>query len=663
MCAVVIANVEGSPVEQNEQGYYVVRQGDGGNLLTVLDIANSQASADKRTCIFLPDGTYDLGHEVLTPISGDNISIIGQSMDKTLIVNEAEKEGISVSATFLITGNNAQYGGGVGSNGGVTIGNDGEAASLTVTKDWAGDNESLRPASTEIELKYNGAVIDRVQLSAAGGWTHTFTGLLTTGSYTVSEVTVPGYTSEVEYSDDGTTATITNTYVPEAVTIRPADVTIYMGGEDGYGSVAGDDGVVPSDSLPVPGFIIELPEALSGVPTEELSLVYENGGTVLTWKLSKYGGGEHNIYRIDPAEGSGGAGVRMTFTNAAGETVTDDGFDLSRYINQDLTMSVYGEGIDEDYVTLRYNGAAFPLNVSWDATLSVRGANVRAEYGGQVQPGESAPAGESGVSAPAGTIYTINNSPVQVDDTSGIALLFDEIIETNDINGVSNTTLLRLRAEEVLGTDAERYELKYLDLVDRNNGNDWVTASGPVTVYWPLPEGTDADTQFTLLHFEGLDREMSVGDVADEIDVCNVLDVDITNDGEHVSFTVDVGGFSPFMLLCDAEPVQPPVYIPGGLNTEDHYAYIIGYEDGSIRPNGSITRAEACTIINRTLGRAPEAGHLLPEAEMNVWPDNPAGTWFYAEMQEATNSHEYKWLGNIEQWLEKLPERDWSGLE
>ena len=48
---------------------------------------------------------------------------------------------------------------------------------------------------------------------------------------------------------------------------------------------------------------------------------------------------------------------------------------------------------------------------------------------------------------------------------------------------------------------------------------------------------------------------------------------------------------------------------------------------------------------------------------MNVWPDNPAGTWFYAEMQEATNSHEYKRLGDIEQWLEKLPERDWAGLE
>ncbi len=102
----VIANVEGSPVEQNEQGYYIVRQGDGGNLLTVLDIVNSQATSNERTYIFVPDGTYDLGNEVLTPISGDNISIIGQSMDNTIIVNKAPEEGISVSATFLITGSN-----------------------------------------------------------------------------------------------------------------------------------------------------------------------------------------------------------------------------------------------------------------------------------------------------------------------------------------------------------------------------------------------------------------------------------------------------------------------------------------------------------------------------------------------------------------------------
>lgn len=102
----VIANVEDSPIEMNEQGYYVVKPNDGGNFLTTLEIANAASSSDKRTYVFVPDGTYDLGNAVLTPISGNNISVIGQSMDNTIIVNEAEQEGIGVSATFLITGEN-----------------------------------------------------------------------------------------------------------------------------------------------------------------------------------------------------------------------------------------------------------------------------------------------------------------------------------------------------------------------------------------------------------------------------------------------------------------------------------------------------------------------------------------------------------------------------
>lgn len=102
----VIANVEDSPIEMNEQGYYVVKPNDGGNFLTTLEIANAASSSDKRTYVFVPDGTYDLGNVVLTPISGNNISVIGQSMDNTIIVNEAEQEGIGVSATFLITGEN-----------------------------------------------------------------------------------------------------------------------------------------------------------------------------------------------------------------------------------------------------------------------------------------------------------------------------------------------------------------------------------------------------------------------------------------------------------------------------------------------------------------------------------------------------------------------------
>ena len=103
---VIVANVESAPIEKNAQGYYVVRAGDAGHLLTTLEIANANASATERTFIFVPDGTYDLGNTVLTPISGNNISLIGQSMDSTIIVNKPEVEGIGVTATILVTGEN-----------------------------------------------------------------------------------------------------------------------------------------------------------------------------------------------------------------------------------------------------------------------------------------------------------------------------------------------------------------------------------------------------------------------------------------------------------------------------------------------------------------------------------------------------------------------------
>lgn len=95
---------------------------------------------------------------------------------------------------------------------------------------------------------------------------------------------------------------------------------------------------------------------------------------------------------------------------------------------------------------------------------------------------------------------------------------------------------------------------------------------------------------------------------------------------------------------------------------------IEGYPDGSFRPNRPITRAETCTIVNRTLGRKPEKDHLLPESDMINWPDNVnRNIWYYAQMQEATNSHDYRWTSVYsevcEQWTAKLIERDWAALE
>ena len=96
---------------------------------------------------------------------------------------------------------------------------------------------------------------------------------------------------------------------------------------------------------------------------------------------------------------------------------------------------------------------------------------------------------------------------------------------------------------------------------------------------------------------------------------------------------------------------------------------IEGFEDGTFRPDTNITRAQACVIVNRALGRKPDEDHLLREREMVTWPDCNPGDWYYADMQEATNSHDYKWLTvkgeakAMEEWTEKLPQRDWAALE
>lgn len=57
--------------------------------------------------------------------------------------------------------------------------------------------------------------------------------------------------------------------------------------------------------------------------------------------------------------------------------------------------------------------------------------------------------------------------------------------------------------------------------------------------------------------------------------------------------------------------------------------WIQGYEDGTFRPDQSITRAEAMTMINRVLNRLPAAKEdLLPG--MLQWPDNQdPGAWYY----------------------------------
>ena len=583
------------------------------------------------------------------------------------------------------------------------------------------------------------------------------------------------------------------------ITITPADITIYIGGM-GYAGAVDEFGELIGDGsgFPEPGFVVSVPDEIEDIGT--LRLVYENGDTKYLWKLEAYGKGEHNVYRIVPADdATPPMHVKMQFTTEDGTVVETDNFDFDKYLNQTLHMKVYGEGIDEAKVRFSYEENTYQIAVE-AAELTVRATTDNALYAGVSEM--EIEAGAPQLKASDDTTYYINDTPVEIADTSGIALLFDDIIETDEND--TNKGLLRDRAVKTLGEGKWEFEYKYLDLVDTENGNAWVSANKTVTVYWPRPENAPENAEFTLLHFNGLHREMGTHEIAANVAGCTVTEVELTlsEDGEYLCFEVDSTGFSPFVLAWSApddpdHPYIPPVtptepsepdYTPNWLNTTDHFGYIIGYEDGTVKPNAgitraevatiffrlltdearerfwsetnaytdvadgswynnaistlsnigilggyedgtfrpnasitraefakiavsffdwadieaannfvdvrdsawyanyvavaakigliegyggnvfrpdaTITRAEACTIINRTLGRAPDADHLLPVSQMNTWPDNSdTGVWYYAQIQEATNSHDYRWLGDIEQWTAKLPEPDWDKLQ
>ncbi len=93
--------------------------------------------------------------------------------------------------------------------------------------------------------------------------------------------------------------------------------------------------------------------------------------------------------------------------------------------------------------------------------------------------------------------------------------------------------------------------------------------------------------------------------------------------------------------------------------------WITGYPDGTFGPQRDITRAETMTLVNRVLNRQPETeDDLLPN--MTVWTGNAnPKAWYYLAVQEATNSHYYKFKTNskYEKWTELRETRDWTLLE
>ena len=798
-----------------------------------------------------------------------------------------------------------------------------------------------------------------------------------TYSYTVTAADV--VTGKVENSATGdseqtapTDPSKTETTVsdPGAVTVKPADITLYTGG-DGYTGIVGDDGDIvdnTTNGLPEPGYYIELPEALNEALLDALdqpedtvlnlsdyvTFTYDDDTNARTWALALYdedGTSQaygKNVYRLLPTA-AGQDPVRLQITGDTveeGKVLTDDVFEihLDGDLYREYNMAIYSGTLDPGQVKLTFktnnqlgelSGKSYSVDTE-SGNLKIRGVTDEAEsstVGTETASGFRAEVLE-------GTTYSINGSNIGVKDDADIHLLVDDIV-TDGESSNEVTDALEAKTEQVLqakeiSLENPTYDKKYMDLVDNSNGNVYVTAkdnegnNANVTITWPMPTDAAEDTEFYVVHFDGLDREFSGAEAADKINATTpeVLTVTEAEDGS-ITFTTD--SFSPFVLVYNQKdaaapsltvdkeltavngkapgssvsvndtltytitvtnngnvdltdvsvkdtfngkgtlnfaasddytatnnndgtytitlnsnlavdnsvkitatykvlrgdangtltnavsvtgkttdgteiptpggdteetpvnPYRPPIRPPEDpdkpeLNTEDHYAYIVGYEDGSVQPEGDITRAEVATIffrlltdesrneywsqtnpysdvsaddwfnnavstltnagvldgyedgtfkpngnitraefatitarffeatydgenlfpdieghwaqdyineaanagivngyedgtfrpqqyitraeavtmVNRTIERHPDADHLLDD--MITWPDNPETAWYYEQIQEATNSHEYTMNTDDEQnpyeiWTKLLPNRDWSELE
>ncbi|MEE1368147.1 MAG: S-layer homology domain-containing protein [Evtepia sp.] len=215
-------------------------------------------------------------------------------------------------------------------------------------------------------------------------------------------------------------------------------------------------------------------------------------------------------------------------------------------------------------------------------------------------------------------------------------------------------------------TDHYAYIVGYEDGTIRPNGH--ITRAEAATVFFRLLTDEARDANLT-------DRspypDVSAGDWYNKA-IATLSRMGILSGYEDGSFrpnaTVTRAEFAAMAARFDTEakPVDTPFTDLTGCWAADEIAkaygkgWVNGYGDNTFRPNGPITRAEAVTLINRVLRRLPETDKdLLPDER--TWPDNPETFWGYLALQEASNSHLYdRKSDGYETQTKILPPRDWS---
>ena len=257
------------------------------------------------------------------------------------------------------------------------------------------------------------------------------------------------------------------------------------------------------------------------------------------------------------------------------------------------------------------------------------------------------------VHVPAETQFLKNgNKDMPVNENAKIGLLWDDFLP--EALGKYTDIFDQKSIEEINAVDEELFDetkemehaYKYLDLVDMNDGNVWVSTDGKeATVYIPYPAGVDASDSIAITYFEGLTRDYTIdmenANLKEEILKSEVHVMEITKTDTGILFKVPSKEFGAFEMtwqvndhgvsyefISGTEGMTLPESVTS-LKPTDAQRYKTGAEVKAIEPSKTEVKVEGGSWLFR--------GYDKSEIE-NIQEDVVfVGTWeFVSSKKENT---------------------------
>ena len=449
------------------------------------------------------------------------------------------------------------------------------------------------------------------------------------------------------------------------VTITPADITIYTGGDGYSGVVTDEDGNVITETetsgLPEPGYHIDLPAAVESwlqehdVDLEEsaanlagqLAFQYfdESGNIIRNWDLENQGVYSKNsdgtvsryVYSLSPntVEGENeGVQVRLAFTDD-GNIVTTDNIRMDENtVSASYDMTIYDGGLQQSEIKAVFTAGGESITCTvkiGTGHLLVKSVTNEGTTTNGLEASSDAVTDTDTITAVADSnvTYYVNESEVSVPNDR-VQLLVDEVSNSPDFDKAMGEDALERVAGEGNTLSNAVYDLAYMDLVDTQNGNTVVTMGEDqsLTIYWPVPDDAAEDSEFHVVHYTEMDRQntTSESELGNAATIMPETDTTTINGQKYVTFTTE--SFSPFALVYEKAPdpvaklevtktltkVNGQPYTGGSVSVNDTLTYTITVKNGEVALNN-------VTITDTFNGK----GDLVFNGYTAT--ENPAGTY------------------------------------